>query len=353
MKASVVIRSKDEADRLRLTLVSLACQTEPAEVVVVNDGSSDHTADVLADVPAGLDLKVVRHAKPAGRSAAANAGAEVATGDILIFLDGDTLAAPDFVARHMDRHREKPNLIVRGETYHLRCTRPFLDPETGTPKPGEEERVAKMSASERGRSLVTRAQISTDFASVDRRAQPGIYPGFGPRRLYDLEMEALRAPVDCGVLWTAASGANQSLSREAFIASGGFHPSISINEHRELALRLCLSGMSMTACEGRSYHMTHRSGWRDPLEDLEWEDIFYAAHPRPDVALMPLFWQSLSELEAVPETARILSLPQLAEAAASVANVAGLESREAVRAAYIAAQVDGGKLMAVNVAGGV
>ena len=43
---------------------------------------------------------------------------EQATGDVLIFLDGDTLAAPDFVARHMDRHREKPDLIVRGETYH-------------------------------------------------------------------------------------------------------------------------------------------------------------------------------------------------------------------------------------------
>jgi glycosyltransferase involved in cell wall biosynthesis len=348
MKASVVIRSKDEADRLRLTLASLACQTEAAEVVVVNDGSSDHTPDVLADAPAGLDLKVVHHATPAGRSAAANAGAEKATGDVLIFLDGDTLAAPDFVARHMERHRGKPNLIVRGETYHLRCTRPFLDPEAGTAKPGEEERVAKMSANERARALVSREQIRSDFANIDRRAQPGIYPGFGPRRLYDLEMEALRAPVDCGVLWTAASGANQSLDRKAFIASGGFHPSISINEHRELALRLCLSGMSMAACEGRSYHMTHRSGWRDPLEDLEWEDIFYAAHPRPDVALMPLFWQSLSELDSVPETARILSLPQLAEAAASCA---GLEGREAVRTAYIAAQVNGGKVMTANLAG--
>jgi glycosyltransferase involved in cell wall biosynthesis len=347
MKASVVIRSKDEADRLRLTLTSLACQTEAAEVVVVNDGSSDHTPEVLADVPAGLDLKVVRHAVPAGRSAAANAGAEKASGDILIFLDGDTLAAPDFVERHMERHREKPNLIVRGETYHLRCTRPFLDPETGTAKPGEEERVAKMSANERARALVTRDQVRTNFADIDRRAQPGIYPGFGPRRLYDLEMEALRAPVDCGVLWTAASGANQSLAKAAFIASGGFHPSISINEHRELALRLCLTGMSMTACEGRSYHMTHRSGWRDPLEDLEWEDIFYAAHPRPDVALMPLFWQSLSELESVPEAARILSLPQLAQAAVSCA---GLEGREAVRAAYITAQVNGAGVM--DMAGG-
>jgi hypothetical protein len=48
VRASVISRSKDEADRLRLTLTSLACQSEPPEVVVVNDGSSDHTKDVIA-----------------------------------------------------------------------------------------------------------------------------------------------------------------------------------------------------------------------------------------------------------------------------------------------------------------
>src|SRR5579871_3564097 len=56
MKASVIIRSKDEADRLRLTLVSLACQSEAPEVVVVNDGSRDHTVQVIAAASDELDL---------------------------------------------------------------------------------------------------------------------------------------------------------------------------------------------------------------------------------------------------------------------------------------------------------
>jgi len=332
MKASVVIRSKDEADRLRLTLVSLSHQSERPEIVVVNDGSSDHTAEVLREAPEGVNLVTVHHDKPVGRSAAANAGAEAASGDVLIFLDGDTLAAPDFVAQHMERHREQPALIVRGETYHLRCTRPFLNPETGTPKVGEELRVARMAVSERTKALVTREQIATRFDEIDKRAQPGIYPGFGPRKLYDLEMAALRDTVDCGLLWAAASGANQSLSKRAFVATGGFHPKISINEHRELALRLCLGGMSMSATSARSYHMTHRSGWRDPLEDLEWEDVFYTAHPRSDVALLPLFWQSLSDSAPLPEPARILSLAQLSREAS---RFEGLIGREAVRAAYL------------------
>ncbi len=332
MRASVVIRSKDEADRLRLTLTSLACQSEPVEVVVVDDGSSDHTRDVVADMQAELDLAAVHHDVPAGRSGAANAGASRASGDILIFLDGDTLAAPDMVERHMEQHRASDGLIVRGETWHLRCTRPFLNPEAGTPRRGEEEKVARMSPSELSRSVVTREQIRNAFDTVDRRAQGGIYPGFGPRKLYELEMEALRAEPDCAVLWAAASGSNQSLSRTAFIESGGFHPDLTINEHRELALRLCNRGLRMAGCSGRTYHMIHRSGWRDPLDELHWEDIFYGAHPLPEVALLSVLWQSLSDTVSLPEPSRIQSLTDLEIAAG---RCKGLVGRETVREAHL------------------
>ena len=82
LRASVIIRSKDEADRLRLTLASLACQSEPPEVVVVNDGSSDHTKDVIA-MAQGLSIVALHNATPAGRSAASNAGAAAASGDVV------------------------------------------------------------------------------------------------------------------------------------------------------------------------------------------------------------------------------------------------------------------------------
>lgn len=332
MRASVVIRSKDEADRLRLTLTSLACQTETPQVVVVNDGSSDHTPQVLIDAQSDLDLVCVHHAKAQGRSSAANAGAAAATGDIVIFLDGDTLAAPDMVQRHMDEHRRRERLIVRGETWHLRCTRLFLDPETGSPRPGEESKVERMSSSEHARSIVTRQQIREDFSQIDRRGQPGVYPGYGPRKLYEIEMDALRTDSSCSVLWAAASGANQSLARQAFIDSTGFHPDLTINEHRELALRLCDQGLTMAACDGRTFHMTHRSGWRDPLDEPDWEDIFYTAHPIAEVALMPILWESLSDTIALPEKARLLNLRDLQTAAETCR---GIEGRQAVRQAYL------------------
>jgi glycosyltransferase involved in cell wall biosynthesis len=334
MRASVIIRSKDEADRLRLTLASLAAQSEKPEVVIVNDGSSDHTVEVITEAAGEMDLTVIHHVEPAGRSSAANAGAARATGDILIFLDGDNLAAPDLVARHLEHHRRFANLIVRGDTQHLRCTRSFLNPETGTPRPGEEARVVRMSQDERARSTVTRQQIRQAFGAIDSRAQPGIYPGYGPRKLQELEMHALNTHTDCEVLWAAASGSNQSVNRTAFLEAGGFHPELTINEHRELAFRLCQRGLRMAAIPARSYHMIHRSGWRDPLEDTAWEQTFYDAHPIAEVALLPFLWASLSDAAPFPAEACIRSLPELAAAADGYREFQGLKS---VRDAHLRA----------------
>ena len=216
MRASVIVRSKDEADRLKLTLGSLARQSVETEIVVINDGSTDHTEEVIGDAASRMSLVRISHKVPLGRSGAANAGATRASGDILIFLDGDTLAGPEFVARHLDAHGQGSGVVARGETCHLRCTRFFADPETGSPRAGEEARVAAIPAAELARMRVTQQDVSERFQSVHDRAQPGIYPGVGPRRLFEIEMDALRSHPDCGVLWAAASGSNQSVGRDAF-----------------------------------------------------------------------------------------------------------------------------------------
>lgn len=328
MDLSVIVRSKDEADRLRLSLAALEAQSVPAEIVVVNDGSSDHTADVISAASAWAPLVRIDHPSAAGRTAASNAGAAAASGDILLFLDGDALAAPDLVARHLALHLAKDGAIARGETWHLRQTRRFLDPANGSPMPGEAGRVAAMSSAELRACLVTLAQVLEDFAAIEARGQPGVYPGAGPRRLYEIEMEALKSAAQCPVLWAAASGQNLSVPRRAFLEVGGFDPELDNNEHRELALRLCRHGLAMALAPGRSYHMTHRSGWRDPLTDLGWMRRFHRAHPIPEVALLLVLWSSLADVPSVPEAARIDSLAALAAAAARIP--CGLTVDEAV-----------------------
>jgi glycosyltransferase involved in cell wall biosynthesis len=316
MLVSVVVRSRDEADRLRLTLTSLAQQTVPAEVIVVNDGSVDHTPTVLADAARWLPLRIINHAASRGRSGAANAGARVASGDVLLFLDGDCIASPHCVARHQAVHSAEHLLVGRGETYHLRGTRFFRDPEAGIPWSDTEARLARLPPSELSRMRVTREQIINHFDTLDGSAGPGIYPGAGPGHLYQLEMEALVSNPKCSVLWAAASGSNLSVSRNEFRRVGGFNEELDINEHRELALRLCLAGSRMVPVQGaRTYHLTHRVGWRDPLRHSGWEEIFYRLHPIPAVKLLTVFWASISGTNRIPNGARIKSLPELEAAA--------------------------------------
>lgn len=294
MTASVVIRSRDEAARLRLTLASLASQ--PAEIVVVDDGSIDRTRDVIA----GADGQVtaVRHAEPLGRAAAANAGAAAANGDLLIFLDGDTLAGPDMVAAHLAAHRALTGIVGRGETWHLRCTRTLADPETGATWPD----APPLADGEGERVRVTLAQVREDFGAITRRASPGIYPGAAPRRLHDHEMRALRERPGSPTLWAAASGSNLSVRAADFRAVGGFDPALDINEHRELALRLTLAGARMAAVAGaRTYHLTHRSGWRDPLTEPGWRSAFRCAHPDAPLDRLTAWWQSLAQGGPVPD----------------------------------------------------
>ena len=334
MRASVIVRSKDEADRLRLTLKSLALQSEVSEIVVVNDGSSDKTNAVIEEAAKSAPIRQIVNETPTGRSAAANAGAVQASGDILIFLDGDTLAGRDFVSTHLELHRKERNIVARGETHHLRCTRFFADPETGSPRLGEEARVAAMSEAELARMRVTMRDVEDNFQSIHKRSQPGIYPGVGPRRLFDLEMDALRNHPHCSVLWAAASGSNQSVRRDVFLECGGFHDAITINEHRELALRLTQAKQRMVAADGAySYHLTHRSGWRDPASDETWESLFYRAHPIAAVPLMSVFWASLSEPVPFAAAAQINSLPELEVAAERCKDIQGAED---VRRAHFA-----------------
>jgi glycosyltransferase involved in cell wall biosynthesis len=120
MKVSVVIPSYNARQQLRLLLLSLAhSQLDPPdslEVVVVDDGSTDGTREMVGSYPAGLDLSYVFIPRSAasGRSAARNAGVAVANGDLVVLADADQVAPPSFVAEHVRYHRNFPDLVVVG-----------------------------------------------------------------------------------------------------------------------------------------------------------------------------------------------------------------------------------------------
>jgi glycosyltransferase involved in cell wall biosynthesis len=92
---SVVVPARDDAPALDRCLRALAAQTvPPAEVVVVDNGSSDPTAAVAR----GHGARVVTEPR-VGIPMAAAAGYDAATGDVVARLDADSLPAPDWIER--------------------------------------------------------------------------------------------------------------------------------------------------------------------------------------------------------------------------------------------------------------
>ena len=107
MKASIIIPSYNARERLFLNLTALNNQdynSEDAEVVVVDNGSCDHTHEMLQTFKLKFPLKVIRLEKNRGIARGRNEGILNASGDIIIFHDSDMIASRDFVTRHVEAH---------------------------------------------------------------------------------------------------------------------------------------------------------------------------------------------------------------------------------------------------------
>jgi len=98
--ASVIIPAYNAEDVLPRCLRALEHQTLPQdqyEVIVIDDGSTDRTAELAKE--GGARLLKLNHVGPA---AARNAGAELARADIIVFTDADCEPTPDFLERILE-----------------------------------------------------------------------------------------------------------------------------------------------------------------------------------------------------------------------------------------------------------
>lgn len=103
---SIVIPTFNEDADLELALDSSLRQTVAAEVVIVDDGSTDGTVAKLEQHPARSRFRLIRHTANRGPAAARNTGIKNVTGDVVVFVDADVRIPRDFlerIAAHYER----------------------------------------------------------------------------------------------------------------------------------------------------------------------------------------------------------------------------------------------------------
>jgi len=105
---SVILPARNEAVNLQPLLAKLIRQWPGAEIMVVNDGSTDETVEVCR----ASGVRVISHPYSLGNGAAIKTGARHAGGDILVFMDADGQHDPEDIPRLLAKMDEGYEMAV-------------------------------------------------------------------------------------------------------------------------------------------------------------------------------------------------------------------------------------------------
>ena len=119
-RISIIIPTRNRARSLKQLLDSLAVVVTPpltsVEIVVVNNGSTDETVNLLREealIARPQELVVLEEQRP-GKSNAVNCALCVARGDLLMLLDDDVSVDPQWLVKHIEAYKQTEFAAIQG-----------------------------------------------------------------------------------------------------------------------------------------------------------------------------------------------------------------------------------------------
>ncbi|MBN1979706.1 MAG: glycosyltransferase family 2 protein [Anaerolineae bacterium] len=130
MDVSVIVPTYNRREMVCKTICSLIEQTYPMarfETIVTDDGSTDGTREAIAALNVPFRIRYLWQPNR-GRCAARNVGVRNASGEIVLFLDSDSLATSNLLEEHVKAYNEHDGIFVRGERRVLSSLVGFSSP---------------------------------------------------------------------------------------------------------------------------------------------------------------------------------------------------------------------------------
>ena len=120
-KISIIIPAYNEAKRIGNVLSKIPDFAD--EIIVVDDGSKDNTAEVAKKYGANI----IRLKENQGKGAAMNAGMKEATGDIIVFIDADGQHNPEEITKLLKPIlQDEADFVIGSRLIKVQGKRPFI-----------------------------------------------------------------------------------------------------------------------------------------------------------------------------------------------------------------------------------
>ena len=262
---SVLVATYNRADYLRISLACLLAQDYKGErqIIVADDGSTDHTLEVISEARSQAgDLEIQhcwREHQGYRRAFILNEASRMASGDILIFLDSDCIPAENLLSTYASR--TTPDAFYLGGVYYLTQQLSQDALQSNLPiKPQE---------------FWAGARLPRNLKKATRKRN---FKRYWESRLYNT------FKVKKPKIW----GGNCAVNRDLFEHINGYDENYSLFSKSDSDLRNRLVKGPYRAVPlqtiARTYHLWHRvSKWRTRPEIVDHSTHPYFKWPDPDV----------------------------------------------------------------------